>query len=248
MSFIKGEPQILKPVGAESLKQLWLMQLSDSALPIGAMTHSFGIETLTAEGLLGVEQLEGFLRDYLSEAGALESAFCRAAYRLAKVSGNSFERDAWLTLNLQLSAFKPARESRVSSAILGRRFLLLVSELTEWPLIEEALEAAKQAGIEIHHSTAFGLAGGALELAEETTLLAYGHQVLANLIYACQRLLPLGQSRASRICWNLKPLLVEIAERSCAGEFDPDAVACHTPLVELGSMRHPTLATRLFIS
>jgi urease accessory protein len=53
----------------EHLRRLWLMQLADSALPVGATAHSFGLETLVAEEFLTVDGLELFLRDYLIEAG-----------------------------------------------------------------------------------------------------------------------------------------------------------------------------------
>jgi hypothetical protein len=43
---------------ARHIRLLRLMQLSDSALPTGAMNHSFGIETLVANELLSVDRLE----------------------------------------------------------------------------------------------------------------------------------------------------------------------------------------------
>ena len=79
-------------------------------------------------------------------------------------------------------------------------------------------------------------------------LLAYSHQSLANLISACQRLLPLGQRQATRMLWELKPVLAELVSRAQENHFDVDESACFAPLVEVGSMRHPMLATRLFIS
>ena len=230
------------------MQLLWLIQLSDSALPIGGMSHSFGIETLVAEGLLNVEQLESFLRDYLTEAGLLESAFCRAAYRLATASQGALFIPDWLGLNNRLSAYKLARESREGTARLARRFLRLVCELSGHSLLDEALDSAAREGVNIYHCAAFGLAGGALRLDEESTVLAYGHQTLANLVSACQRLMPLGQTQASRILWNLKPTLFEVAKRSRTGASALEEIDCCVSLLELGSMRHPSLATRLFIS
>ena len=231
-----------------ALKRLWLMQLSDSALPVGALSHSFGVETLAAEGALSVETLEGFLRDYLGEVGLLESAFCRAAHRVGKCDAETFAGEEWLRLNARLGALKPARESRAGGAVLGRRFLRLAAELCESRRMLAALEVAERAAVEVHHCAAFGLAGGALGIDEDATALAYLHQTLANLVSACQRLLPLGQQRASGILWRLKPALVEACEQSRGAALDLDDAACFAPLLELASMRHPGLETRLFIS
>ena len=230
----------------DSLAFLRLLQLADSALPIGATAHSFGLETLAAEGRLRVEQLETFLHDYLEETGMLESIFCRLAYRLAAQPETFAHR--WLALNEQLSAYKTARESRVASATLGRRFLQLVAGLEQQPRLQQALHLSKEARGDIHYSTAFGMVGSILEVAEAATMLAHLQQVLIGLVSGCQRLLPLGQSQASGIVWRLKPTILATIDRSAAVPLNADDIPVFTPLLDLASMRHPTLTTRLFIS
>ncbi len=230
------------------LPLLWLLQLSDTALPIGGLNHSFGVEALTAEESLSADGLEAFLAEYLEEIGSFEIHFCGAAYRLGMDGQDRFQIEQWLDLNVQLSAFKLARENRSASATLGRRFLRLVNELVEEPILAAAIAAAQQTETDIHHCAAFGLAGAALGIDEESTLLAYSHQSLANLISSFQRLLPLGQTQATRMLWELKPLLAELVRRARKNDFDVDLAACFAPLVEAGSMRHPRLQTRLFIS
>lgn len=233
------------------LGYLQLLHLADSALPIGALAHSFGLETLVSRGLLKVSNLEVFLRGYLEESGTAEAVFCREAFRLASNGAESFSGERWRCLNLTLSAMKPARETRSGSAALGRNFLMAVSALGDFPVVRSAVEDAIQESNQNHphvieHSPAFGLVGGALGFGEENVVVAYLHQSIASLVSACQRLLPLGQTDATRILWNLKPAMINTAKHSLASRFDD--VCCFNPMIDWGAMEHPALGTRLFIS
>src|SRR5882762_8735130 len=118
--------------------ELWLLHLSDSALPIGSTAHSFGLETMVESGLLDVGRLQEFLTDYLQECGVMEGTFCAAAHRLARAGKAPFD-DEWTSLNNRVGAYRPARESRTASATLGRRFLSLVAEMTGFTEIRDVV-------------------------------------------------------------------------------------------------------------
>lgn len=240
-----------------SLSILRLLHLADSAFPIGSTAHSFGVETLAAQGLLTAPTVGGFLRDLLQETGRTEAVFNRLAYRCIATDA-TVALDAWLQLNISFSALKPARESREASVTLGRRFLQTVAHLAAIPCLHQAQAVAQHAAVDIHYCTAFGLVGGALHLGEDETVLAYLQQSMMGFTSACLRLLPIGQGRASEILWELKTVMTTVAHDSLNCLPDKasvtdlaaviDRLTLFTPLLDLASMTHPTLTTRLFIS
>jgi urease accessory protein len=210
---------------------LQLLHLADSALPIGALAHSFGVETLVAEAGLSEAGLAAFFTEWLSSAGCMEAWFCLRASRIG-------EQQEWQSLNIDLSSFKPARESREASLRLGKRFLALAAALIQVPGLAYQGDA--------HLATAFGLAGAALNMESGTVAAAYLHQSIFGAISACQRLLPLGQSSAMRLLWALKPGMIQAVE--AAGAATNNDLWNLQPMLEIASMRHPHLTTRLFIS
>lgn len=198
------------------------LQLADSALPIGAAAHSFGLETLVEQGILKPENLLEFFSEHLAEAGVLEATYVRRAWR-----GEDPAR-----LSLEFSARRPARESREATLKMGARFIDLFNALTE-----------SQFPRNLHYPVAFGVAGAFLGIDEDSIATAFLQQGLTGLISACQRLLPLGQVAASRMLWNLGPAVMQAVTTSTTLE-----APCFNLLPELGSMRHRLLETRLFIS
>jgi urease accessory protein len=220
--------------------QLRLQQFADSALPIGGAAHSFGLESLVDAGLLDEIGLESFLASHLEETGALEAAYCVASCELA--GAEEPDLGQWLGWNIELGARKLARESRDASAAMGRRFLELAAHTSKLALLQRAAET----GVEIQLAAAFGLVAGAMGLRSGPAAAAFLQQSLTTLISCCQRLLPLGQTRAHEILWNLKPAIVEAVRRGT--RTPPAGVSCFTPLLDVASARHPALHTRLFIS
>lgn len=260
-----------------SASLLRLLHLADSALPVGAMAHSFGLETLVQDGDVDLPSLSHWFEDYLVETGAVDAHFCRRAYWLGanascagiratqldlqKVAGEHLRSteppdhllevspsvdaallDAWRAANQELSALRPARESRAASHALGGRLLRLLADLEPQPLWPSLLSVREA---DAHYACVFGLGGAVLRLPEEDTVLALLRQNVAGLISACQRLMPLGQGRAGQLLWRLQDAIVACAAASAASEQPPYSFAA---LLDVGSMRHPMRQVRLFIS
>jgi urease accessory protein len=226
----------------DDLRWLRLMQLADSAVPIGAAAHSFGLETLVEDGTVMVRDLTDFFSDYLRETGMLEVSYCLVAH--ACTTSETEFTSKWLEVNGRLDALKTARESRAASTSLGRRFLQLADDLEDHPLMRQAIQVAKAEGVGIHQCAAFGLVGGVLGVEARRTGLAYLNQSITGLVSACQRLMPLGQTAASQLLWALKPIMVEVIDQY----HESTHPVAFTPMVDVASLRHPALNTRLFIS
>jgi urease accessory protein len=214
-----------------ALQLLQLLHLADSALPVGAAAHSFGLEGLVVENHLDVPDLFQFLEAYLEETGRLEAVFVYAGYDAAT-------SQEWRELNQQMSAMKPARETRDASLRLGKRLAGLAADAFALPI--EYTEGAA------HLPLLFGHVGRCIGCPGDEVAAAYLHQSVAGLVSACQRLLPLGQSGAAALLWKLKPVI--LASLAVARGTHVNAVCLSQPLLDVASSRHPDLGTRLFIS
>lgn len=218
------------------LQVLQLLQFADSALPVGSMSHSFGLETLVSDCDIGVPgSLSRYIEDSLSEWLLLDAVFCREAHARA------LRDDPVHDLNEHASALKPARESRDASLAMGRRFAALAAALDRAPALSRLANLE-----ELHHSVAFGYTLGVFAIDPEFTVSAFLHQCVLNTISAAQRLLPLGQIQANRIAWDLKPAILEAVGQTRGQSFSTVCSFAHLP--ELASMRHSFLPTRLFMS
>jgi urease accessory protein len=232
---------------------LALLQLSDSAIPIGGYSNSFGLETFVQHNTISdARSAEEAIRLLLSRSVAPQDGIaCGLALRFCL----SNEWEQLLKLNQYLTASKWSKEIYLASVRMGTRLLKLAIEtgfITTKPdlnatiaLITTGTDPSRRSP-EWHHSVVFGFLAASSGLTERLTIAAYLQNSVNCLISACVRLIPLGHTDGQRILVSLRPLIAELAEQ-CGGR-KMDEISAFAPLTEAASFAHESLYSRLFQS
>jgi urease accessory protein len=222
---------------------LHLLQLGDSALPIGGYSHSWGLESAVDRGLVrDATTLEAWVRSWLYHAigpweGVLVGGVCHA---IQNKDWSSVER-----ANDLLQAGLTPNSLRSASREMGQQLLALAEV---WPWAAENVAALRRAdgSQEWHHAVVFAtLAAGAGATSEEAVTV-YLHQAALGMIGAGVRAIPIGHTHGQQILTRLHDDLINLAadladrEVETAGSFCPaHEILCHA---------QTQLYTRLFRS
>ena len=211
---------------------LHLLQLSDSAFPIGAFAHSSGLETYAQNGMTKID-LEEYLQNQLEVGwGRLDLAALALAYEVEDGVGLENLCD-------ELSSWKVIPGIRQTSLKLGGRLLTLSKRLFADSLTELVLTQP-------HHAVVFGVVGKRSGIELRSLLLAYAQGTLMNQLVAATRCLSLSPEQAQEILVRLQPVIVAAAKSVCD---DPKtSFFSATPAADIRAHQQAFLYTRLFQS
>ena len=220
---------------------LALLQFTDSFFPTGAFAHSFGLETYVQDGKAhNLESLESFLRAALHHGIRNGDALAVGlAYKAPSI-------EQVMDLDQRLTALKVARELREGSVKIGKQFLRNAATLVGNKMLDDYAKRVRLGECAGHHAIAYGLVASAAAVDLRSTLLGYLHACVASQVSAAVRLIPLKPSDAQRVIQRLRADLLEIAR--FAETAGMDELGGFTPGLDIQSMRHERLYSRLFIS
>lgn len=221
-----------------------LLHLADPTLPIGAYTHSNGLETYVQHNLISNKlQLQDFIQQQLLENWVYNDlAFVRQAYIYAK----NAELEQLELLGDVINALKSANELRSASLKLGQRMVKIFRENLHGELVQNIHQKVEQKSIIPHYSLMFGVYACVLGAELAQTLTAFAYNSLMGMITNGVKLIPLGQLEGQAIFFALEAKIAEAVNKTL--ELAEEEIGRCSIGLELRSMQHETLYSRLYMS
>ena len=226
------------------LALLQLFQIHDSAFPIGSYTQSYGMETYIQEDRIKTkEELIDFCTSYLfhnlvrSDAIIIQEAYAAALAR---------DADKLLYLEQLCGAMKLAKESREASVNLGRQFIRTVSPLGTDEFLSEWKERIDGKEIKGHYAVLYGIYSATTGVSMHHAVMMYLYASVNGLIQNAVRAVPFGQNTGVQAMNALIQPVTKAAE--LVASLTIDDVSNNALGIELASMKHEYLYSRLFIS
>jgi urease accessory protein len=220
----------------------WLQhtQILDSALPIGAFSHSFGLETLIHEGLVNSPaDLKKFLQSALYGAWSSSDALqIKGVYTL--------EDSRLWELDALLDASRVSRETREGLRKMGRQALKLARAVhphLDLTPLENALRSGECPG---SWSLVYGFWTRELGVPLDSAVTGYLYGCCAAALGNAVRLSLIGQTAAQSLLSHVMPDIDAAWHQ--VSERDPFDFSSSLPSLEIAQMRHESLGARLFMS
>lgn len=218
------------------------LMLAGGTFPTGGFSQSYGLETYVEKGIItNCIEFEEFLNSYaLSILAKSEGPYFCEAYRLT--SECSFDKAA--AINRELTAMKLTREMRDSSHRTGKSFMRIASTIFDDSVLKDFYYGLKSEGI--NYSIAFSVTAARLNIGLQEALEDFFYTEVNNLVQAALKLIPLGNVEAQSVLMRFIETIDNVVQTAIATDIED--VDNFSPGIEIASIKHETLRTRLYMS
>lgn len=219
------------------------MQLTDSNLPSGAFSHSFGLETFVQHGLVtNTESFKYFLQGYIDQLCFTDGLATKRIYDA--LTKGRFEDI--IETDTILFCSNSAKESRLGAQRIGQQLLKLYRELYGSLNLNAYAEAIQSKQCYGHPSICQAIALYDLEIEVEMAIQTVLYTSCSTIVQNAVRGIPLGQTDGQR--------MLQFAIQECTKavnrvlSLSKDVLGATAPLLEIKQMQHEQLHIRLFMS
>ncbi|MFD1641434.1 urease accessory protein UreF [Halohasta litorea] len=231
---------------------LTALRLSDSMLPVGTYTASYGVEQYINKGYIETgEELGELIKGYLQGViGPAEIVALGHAHRAAAAG----DLDGVLAADDRLGAATLPAEFRESSEKAGGKLLDLLAETDNGPFgtvevdgivadYRNAVDEGRTAG---HYPVALGVVAQRAGLGCREAAVVSAYSTVAGLLGAAQRLGRFGHTDIQSQLSRLFPVIEDVCEQYRDAELG--AMYSFAPLADVMGMTHERADRRLFMS
>lgn len=220
---------------------LTLLQLTDSALPTGAFSHSMGLESyLSTRAVHDEASFTLWLEKFLSQSLAYTDGL---TVRLAHEAAGG---EALARLDALVTAAAVPRQIREAGVKMGARMLHVATSVFPTPELEAYRLQVASGVCSGHPGIAFALGAKGAGAPCADTVAAYLFSTITSLTQNAIRGIPIGQNAGQRVLRAMHtPVLAAVETIFTLDEEDLGAAA---PGLEIAQMRHEHLRARMFMS
>jgi len=224
---------------------LTLLQINDSAFPIGSFTQSYGLETYVNKGIVNDSKSVKLYAETMLQYSFYysDAAFFMLAWKMCDANAT---RVKVKELDELITAYKAPYEIREASKKLGIRFLKVTDHLKPVPRCSRYLQGIQKGELHGHYAMAFAMYAHAVKIPMKDALHAFYYNTLNGIITNCAKLVPISQMDGQKILYKLQGLIDSLVEKQ---ENMPEEMLGSCCIAQdIRCMQHEKLYTRIYIS
>lgn len=228
------------PVLEFRMSDLQLLQITDSAFPLGGYAFSYGLESMAKLGLIrDAATLRKYLGNVLTQITCSEVPFVNSAFK-GHLTGNDALQDVFRSFD----AFVTVPSVRKGSITQGRSLLTIArSAYPSCPVVEFS-DWLRAHELNPYFAPTFGAVACVIGLSQEQAVRGYFYMSVRDQTYAALRLGMLGPHQAQKI---LTELLDDInGAAGAALKLEYHQAYKVSAVLEIAQAHHPMLYSRLF--
>ena len=230
---------------SEREKHFLLLQVNDALFPIGAYSHSYGLETYIQKDLVkNAGQAWEFIRSRML------NGFCYNEFLSARLAWEYASEGDLSKLDLledSLQALRIPKEIREAGNKLGSRFVKTIKGL-DIPYESDIFNEYRQLRGKkpMSHSVVYGVFCAAAGIEKEDALEAFLYAQASTMVTNCVKTIPLSQSDGQSLLFKCHGLFGEVLET--LESLTEDDLCLSAPGFDIRCMQHEGLYSRIYMS